>query len=35
LAIWRNLWDDGADLANHARSFIDDGLRAARKRHAS
>ncbi|MBW8711897.1 MAG: sugar phosphate isomerase/epimerase, partial [Mycobacterium sp.] len=35
LPIWRNLWDDGADLANHARSFIEDGLRAARKRHAS
>jgi D-psicose/D-tagatose/L-ribulose 3-epimerase len=35
LAIWRNLWDDGADLANHARRFIDDGMRAARQRHAS
>ncbi len=30
LAIWRNLWDDGADLAGHARRFIDDGLRDAR-----
>jgi D-psicose/D-tagatose/L-ribulose 3-epimerase len=28
LAIWRNLWNDSADLANHARSFIDDQLRA-------
>jgi D-psicose/D-tagatose/L-ribulose 3-epimerase len=35
LAIWRNLWDDGADLARHARAFIDDGLRAARRRRAS
>lgn len=30
LAIWRNLWDDGFDLATHARQFIDDGLRDAR-----
>jgi D-psicose/D-tagatose/L-ribulose 3-epimerase len=35
LAIWRNLWDDGADLATHARRFIDDGLRAARQPRAS
>jgi D-psicose/D-tagatose/L-ribulose 3-epimerase len=28
LAIWRNLWDDSADLASHARSFIDGYLRA-------
>jgi D-psicose/D-tagatose/L-ribulose 3-epimerase len=35
LAIWRNLWDDGADLARHARGFIDDGLRAARQRRPS
>jgi hypothetical protein len=34
-AIWRNLWDDGADLASHARGFIDDGLRAGWQRHAS
>ena len=27
LAIWRNLWDDGVDLAPHARRFISDGLR--------
>jgi D-psicose/D-tagatose/L-ribulose 3-epimerase len=32
LAIWRNLWDDGADLAGHARRFIVDGLRDARAR---
>ena len=30
LAIWRNLWTDGFDLAGHARQFIDDGLRDAR-----
>jgi len=30
LAIWRNLWDDGADLARHAYRFIHDGLRDAR-----
>ncbi|HEY6650006.1 MAG TPA: sugar phosphate isomerase/epimerase [Mycobacterium sp.] len=35
LAIWRNLWDDGADLASHARGFIEDGLRAARQLRAS
>lgn len=34
LAIWRNLWDDGFDLASHARRFISDGLREAR-RHAT
>jgi D-psicose/D-tagatose/L-ribulose 3-epimerase len=28
LAIWRNLWSDGADLAGHARAFIDGQLRA-------
>jgi D-psicose/D-tagatose/L-ribulose 3-epimerase len=28
LAIWRNLWTDSADLARHARSFIDGQLRA-------
>jgi D-psicose/D-tagatose/L-ribulose 3-epimerase len=28
LAIWRNLWDDSADLASHARSFIEGYLRA-------
>ncbi len=30
LAIWRNLWCDGADLARHARSFIADQLSASR-----
>lgn len=29
LAIWRNLWDDNADLARHARRFIDVKLRSA------
>ncbi|RCV47878.1 sugar phosphate isomerase/epimerase family protein [Marinitenerispora sediminis] len=30
LAVWRNLWSDGADLARHARRFITDGLTQAR-----
>jgi D-psicose/D-tagatose/L-ribulose 3-epimerase len=30
LAIWRNLWEDGADLAGHAHRFIEEGLREAR-----
>lgn len=34
LAIWRNLWTDGEDLARHARAFIIDGLAAARERAA-
>lgn len=34
LAIWRNLWEDGLDLAAHARRFIRDGLHDAR-RHAA
>lgn len=29
LAIWRNLWGDGMDLAVHAREFIANGIRAA------
>ena len=29
LAVWRNLWDDGDDLARHARAFIDGQLAAA------
>jgi D-psicose/D-tagatose/L-ribulose 3-epimerase len=29
LAIWRNLWNDGEDLARHARSFIANHLTAA------
>ena len=32
LAIWRNLWDDGADLARHARAYLEAGLAAARRR---
>jgi D-psicose/D-tagatose/L-ribulose 3-epimerase len=32
LAIWRNLWDDGADLARHARDFLASHLHAARGR---
>lgn len=30
LAIWRNLWGDGMDLARHARQFMADGIEAAR-----
>jgi D-psicose/D-tagatose/L-ribulose 3-epimerase len=26
LAVWRDLWSDGMDLARHARTFIADGL---------
>jgi D-psicose/D-tagatose/L-ribulose 3-epimerase len=33
LAIWRNLWDDGADLARHAKGYIEHGLKAAREAH--
>ncbi|MCM0620435.1 sugar phosphate isomerase/epimerase family protein [Nocardioides bruguierae] len=29
LAVWRNLWDDGADLAGHAHQFLSAGLTAA------
>jgi D-psicose/D-tagatose/L-ribulose 3-epimerase len=29
LAIWRNPWDDGMDLAMHARAFMANGIRAA------
>ncbi|HLU56909.1 MAG TPA: sugar phosphate isomerase/epimerase [Pseudonocardia sp.] len=32
LAVWRNLWSDGAHLAAHARSFIAGQLAAARPR---
>lgn len=32
LAVWRNLWSDGMDLATSAREFITDGLAAARTR---
>jgi D-psicose/D-tagatose/L-ribulose 3-epimerase len=26
LAVWRDLWTDGMDLATHARRFIADAL---------
>jgi D-psicose/D-tagatose/L-ribulose 3-epimerase len=29
LCVWRNLWDDGGDLAKHANMFIDTSLSAA------
>ena len=29
LAVWRNLWDDGADLARHARAHIESLLHAS------
>ncbi len=29
LAIWRNLWDDGMNLAVHARTFMANGIQAA------
>ncbi|MEU9823229.1 sugar phosphate isomerase/epimerase family protein [Pseudonocardia alni] len=32
LAVWRNLWDDGADLARHAHTFLRTGLAAAAHR---
>jgi len=32
LAIWRNLWSDGEDLARHARAFMAGQLAAARTR---
>lgn len=32
LAVWRNLWDDGADLARHARAHIDSLLVASCRR---
>lgn len=34
LAIWRNLWTDGRDLAGSAKSFIESGLKAAQEAHA-
>ena len=30
LAIWRNLWSDGADLARHAHGYITTQLAANR-----
>lgn len=35
LAVWRNLWTDGRDLAAHARSFIKGGLDVAQRRTLS
>lgn len=32
LAIWRNLWSDGTDLARHAHAYLENGLTAARRR---
>ncbi|MCW2879686.1 MAG: xylose isomerase protein [Sphaerisporangium sp.] len=32
LAIWRNLWSDGEDLARHAHDFITNQLAASRPR---
>ncbi|MBS42686.1 MAG: epimerase [Nocardioides sp.] len=32
LAVWRNLWDDGEDLATHAASYMRNGLAAAARR---
>ena len=34
LGIWRNLWEDGADLARHAKGFIESGMKAAEEAHA-
>ena len=34
LGIWRNLWEDGAHLARHAKGFIEHGLEAAAQAHA-
>lgn len=34
LAIWRNLWSDGDDLARRAHAFMADGLTKARREHA-
>ena len=34
LAIWRNLWTDGHDLAGHAKDFIEAHLKAAQEAHA-
>lgn len=35
LGIWRNLWDDGMDLALHARSFMAEALAAAGQREGA
>ena len=34
LGIWRNLWEDGADLARHAKGFIEHGMKSAQEAHA-
>lgn len=34
LGIWRNLWEDGRDLAGHAKAFIEAGLKSAREAQA-
>ena len=34
LAIWRNLWVDGQDLAGHAKAYIENQLKSAREAHA-
>ena len=34
LGIWRNLWEDSADLARHAKGFIEHGMKAAAEAHA-
>ena len=35
LAIWRNLWGDGMDLATHALDFMNSGMQAARSSGAN
>ena len=35
LAVWRNLWSDGMDLATHARDFIASGMERARQTRGS
>ena len=34
LAIWRPMWEDGMDLALHARGFTADGLASAQQARA-
>jgi len=35
LAVWRNLWSDGMDLATHAREFMSNGLETAQATRGS
>lgn len=35
LCVWRNLWDDGMDLAVHAREYLEREIAAARSRASS